>query len=137
MGFEILNHCASNPVRSRPRATRHTNGPNVKNPPKMWLKKFVKFTDHTCACHDLTNFEFEGNTIAGNGSYVNLQKLAEKNLWNHRTYFWRVLAFCNHCETLHSEIIHPWTRKTSRYYYYYLLHDEKKNPSNNTIFPHL
>ena len=100
LGFEILNHCASNPVRSRPRATRHINGPNVKNPPKMWLKKFVKFTDHTCACHDLTNFEFEGNTIAGNGSYVNLQKLAEKNLWNHRTYFWRVLAFCNHCETL-------------------------------------
>jgi hypothetical protein len=40
----------------------------------------VKFNDHTQACNDLTNFEFEANAIAENGSYVNLQKLAEKNL---------------------------------------------------------
>ena len=58
-------------------------------------------------------------------------------MWNHlgQTYFWRVLAFWNHCETLHSEIIHPWTRKTSRYYYYYLLHDEKKTQQQHYFFP--
>jgi len=39
----------------------------------------VKLTDQTCACNDLTNFEWEANAIAGNGSYVNLLKLEEKN----------------------------------------------------------
>ena len=34
---------------------------------------------HTYACNDLTNFAYEASAIAGNGSYVNLQKLAEKN----------------------------------------------------------
>ena len=35
----------------------------------------MKFTDPTCAFKDLTNFECEAIAIAGNGSYVNLQKL--------------------------------------------------------------
>ena len=32
---------------------------------------------HTCACNRLTNFECEAQAT-GNGSYVNLQKLAWK-----------------------------------------------------------
>ena len=44
---------------SKPAACRPTVGPNFKNPPKMRFKTFVKLTDHTCACNDLTNFECE------------------------------------------------------------------------------
>ena len=32
-------------------------------------------TDHTYACNDLTNFEYAVHAIAGNGSYLNWQKL--------------------------------------------------------------
>ena len=54
-------------------------------------------TDHL-ACISLTNFVNEGRSITGNGNYVNLQKLAWKNSWNHfgRIYFRRVLASWNH-----------------------------------------
>ena len=53
----------------------------TKNPPKTrFNKKIVKLTDHTCACKNLTNFECEAQAT-GNGSYVNLQKLAWKNSW--------------------------------------------------------
>ena len=45
----------------------------------MRLKIFVKLTDHTCACNDLTNFECEAHAT-GNGSYVNLQKTREITL---------------------------------------------------------
>ena len=38
-------------------AAHSTVVPNVKNPPKIRLKKFVKLTGHTCACNDLTSFE--------------------------------------------------------------------------------
>ena len=64
--------CEFSPVQ------RRTAGPNIKNPPKTWLKKFVKLTDHTCACNDLTNFECEANAITGNGSYVILQVFPSK-----------------------------------------------------------
>ena len=40
----------------RRRWRRRTVGPNWKNPPKMRFKKFVKLTDHTCACYDLRKF---------------------------------------------------------------------------------
>ena len=60
-------------------------GPNSKNPPKLRWKKIVKLTNHTCACNDLTNFEYVVHVMTGNGCYVNLQKLAWKNSWNH---FW-------------------------------------------------
>ena len=43
----------------------------------MRFKKFVKLTNHTCACNDLTNFECEAQAT-GNGSYVKLQKHMEK-----------------------------------------------------------
>ena len=71
----------------RRRWRRRTVGPNWKNPPKMRFKKFVKLTDHTCACYDLTNFEFEVHAMTGNGCYVN-------RLWNHIkwTYFWRIFS---------------------------------------------
>ena len=53
-----------------------TAGPNVKNVPKIRFKKFVKLTDHTRACNDLTNV---GHAMTGNGSYVKLQKLIWKS----------------------------------------------------------
>ena len=34
------------------------------------FEKFVKLTDHTCACNDLTSFEYEVRGTTGNGSYV-------------------------------------------------------------------
>ena len=46
----------------------------------MRLKIREIIPDYTCACKDLTNFECEGQAI---GNYVNLQKLAWKNSWNH------------------------------------------------------
>ena len=52
-----------------------TVGPNCKSPPKMRFKKFVKLTDHTCACNDLTNFECEAQAI-GNRSCENFQKIS-------------------------------------------------------------
>ena len=36
---------------------RRTVRPKYTNLPKIRFKKFVKLTDHTCACNDLTNFE--------------------------------------------------------------------------------
>ena len=54
-----------------------------QNPVKNLIQKFVKPTDHTCACNDLTSFEYEVHTMTGNGSYVNLKKLAWQNSWNH------------------------------------------------------
>ena len=45
-------------------------GQIAKNPPKMKFKKFVKLTDHTYMCEA---------QATGNGSCVNLQKLAWKN----------------------------------------------------------
>ena len=40
----------------------------------------------------MTNFEYEAHAVTGNGSYVNLLKLAWKNSLNHikLTYFWMV-----------------------------------------------
>ena len=49
-----------------------------KKPPKRNFKKFVKLLDYTCVCNDFTNLECEAQAI-GNGTYVNLQKLAMKN----------------------------------------------------------
>jgi len=43
------------------------------------LGKFVKLTDYTYACNDLTSFEYEAHAMTGNGSYVNLLKVASKN----------------------------------------------------------
>ena len=47
--------------------------PNVKNPPKIKPKKFVKLTDHTYACKTLTNFEYKTHPPETK-IYVNLQK---------------------------------------------------------------
>ena len=55
-------------------------GPNDKNPPKTWFKKFVKLMDHTYAFNSLTNFEYEANAMTGIKNYVNLLKLTRKNL---------------------------------------------------------
>ena len=71
----------------------HILGPNVKNPPKIRLKKFVKLTDHTWAGNDLTSFEYEDHAKTGNGSYE-YADTCTKNSWNHLegTYFWRVFS---------------------------------------------
>jgi hypothetical protein len=59
-----------------------------QQPPHNWtkfqkiaskrFKIFMKLSDNTFACKDLTNFECKAQAT-GNGSYVNLQKLAWKN----------------------------------------------------------
>ena len=62
----------------------YTVGPNVKNPPKIRLKKFVKLTGHTCACNNLTSFEYEDHAKTGNGSYEysdTCTKKLVKSLW--------------------------------------------------------
>ena len=59
---------------------RRTVRQNSKNAPKIRFKKVVKITDHTCACNDLTNFEYEGHSTTGNGSYVNLQETCLEKL---------------------------------------------------------
>ena len=38
--------------------------------------------EHSCVCNDLTNFEYVVRAMTGNGSYMNFQKLAGKNLLN-------------------------------------------------------
>ena len=43
-----------------------------QNPVRNWIENFVKLTDHTSACNDLTNFGQEVRVITGNGYYVNL-----------------------------------------------------------------
>ena len=48
---------------SKPAACRPTVGPNFKNQPKMRFKKFVKLSNHTCACNDLTNFGCEAQAL--------------------------------------------------------------------------
>ena len=66
------------------RTAPRTVEPNVKNPPKMRFKKFVKLTGHTCAGNDLTSFEYEDHAKTGNGSYeyadTGTKKLV-KSLW--------------------------------------------------------
>ena len=53
-------------------------GPNIKNTPKIWFKKFVKLTDHTRACNDFTNFAYVVHAMTRNGSYMKLKKLIWK-----------------------------------------------------------
>ena len=70
-------------------------GPIYKNPPKIRLKKFVKWIDLTYVCNSLTIFL---NLKGMKRNYVNLLKPARKILWNHCRwiYFWRVLAIWTH-----------------------------------------
>ena len=74
-------------------------GTNSKNPPKMRIMKMVEID--WLYCNGLIPFKYEGYSIIGNGNKVNLLKLTRKILWKHNrwTYFWRVLAICNHCVT--------------------------------------
>ena len=57
----------------RRRQQRRT--PNVKNPPKIKSKKFVKLTDHTCAYNTLTDFEYKRKFISGNGYICKLAEI--------------------------------------------------------------
>ena len=52
-------------------------------------------------CNSLTNFWCEANAIIGHGNYLYLLKFVWINSWNDKrvTYFWRVLAIWNHCES--------------------------------------
>jgi hypothetical protein len=64
-----------------PRSPPPTHGwAKHKIPPKIRFRKFVKLTDHTYAFKNLTSFEYEAHAMTRNGTYVNLQKLAWKNL---------------------------------------------------------
>ena len=66
--------------------------PNVKNPPKIRLKKFVKLTIHTCACNSLTNFELKTYPL-DTEKYVNLLKFDWKNSWNQIKWTYFVVGF--------------------------------------------
>ena len=101
--------CSLNCLKPSPCPVDHSAAPaaaaahtkrqkNAKN----YIEKLVKLTDHTCACNNLTNFQCEAKAINGNGSNMNMLKLAYKNSWNHFmwTYFRRVLASWNHCGQL-------------------------------------
>ena len=56
---------------------RHgTVGPNVKKLPKVRFKKTREIDGSKHACNDLTNFEYLVHAMNGNGSYVDLKKLA-------------------------------------------------------------
>ena len=65
-----------------PRMDGRTVGSYSKKPAKNEIQIFVKFTDRTYACNDLTNFEGEAQAMTGNGNYVNMLKLACKNSLN-------------------------------------------------------
>ena len=56
-----------------------SNYANNKTPPKMKFKKVVKLTGYTYACNSLTNFDYEGNSMTGNGNQVNFLKLILEN----------------------------------------------------------
>ena len=47
-----------------------------QKPAKNQIEKFVKLTDRTCTCDDLTSFEYEVHGMTGNGSYLNMQNFA-------------------------------------------------------------
>jgi uncharacterized protein YbbK (DUF523 family) len=61
--------------RAAARAQAH-NWANFQKPAKHLIGKIVKMTDPTCACNSLTNYKYEGHTMTGNGSYVNLLKVS-------------------------------------------------------------
>ena len=51
---------------------RSTIEPNEKKPPKIRFIKFVKLTGYTYAYNSLTNYEYEGHAMTGNGNDLNL-----------------------------------------------------------------
>ena len=59
--------------------------------------KIREIDGNNCALNVLTSFEYEVHGMTGNRSFLNMQKLAWTNSWNHfkLTYFWRVLAIWN------------------------------------------
>jgi hypothetical protein len=54
----------------------------MKKPTKNKIEKFVKLTDHTCACDDLTSFEMEVIEF----SETCLEKLLKSLGMNHSAY---------------------------------------------------
>ena len=63
----------------------HTIWPNVRNPPKIKIKKFVKLTVHSYACNSLTDFECVANATTRNGKCCKSTKVGlEKTLENVR-----------------------------------------------------
>ncbi len=52
----------------------HTEVSNHKNPPEIYIRKFVKLTGHTYACNNLTSFAYAAHAITGNGNDANLLK---------------------------------------------------------------
>ena len=47
---------------------------------KIGYEKVVKSTDHINAYVNLTNFEYEGNEMNGNGNHLNLLELTWKKI---------------------------------------------------------
>ena len=79
-----------------------TVGPNYKNLPKINFKISWNWWIILAPCNGSTSFECDAQT-PGNGSYVNLHKLAcSNNLWKHFgwTYLRRFSAIWNNCAPL-------------------------------------
>ena len=54
-----------------------------QKPAKNKIEKFVKLTDHACACNSLTNFEYEVHAIIGNvnqSAEICLERLVKSHL---------------------------------------------------------
>ena len=66
---------------------------------KLDQQKLVKLIDVSNACNSLTKFCIWSEWNDRKRNYVNLLKLAWKNLWNHFrwTYFWLILSTWDHC----------------------------------------
>ena len=75
-----IPHPESNPLLNKEAADGSTQRFQItKNPPKIYIRKFVKSTGHTYACNNLTSFAYVAYAITGNGNYANLLKSIWKN----------------------------------------------------------
>ena len=74
--------------------------PNSKIPPKNEIQKFVKMTGHTHVCNS-DKFLMWSKRNHRKQNYLYLLKFVWISSWNDNrvTYFWRVLAIWNYCES--------------------------------------
>ena len=89
INVEKIKNCAATSRKTK--GVEHS-GTKLKNSAKNPVRKFVKLTDHTCVCNDLTNFEYGAHVMTGNGTYV--KNSSNPFRW---TYFRRILALWNQC----------------------------------------
>ena len=69
VGFDSSNYC---PEKCRPK--NHKDWVYCWNN-KKYIEQFVKFTGHTNACNNLTNFAYVVNVMTGNGNYAKSEQV--------------------------------------------------------------